>query len=485
MPGQSRISTGGTDGGTPASGMIPSGGRSPAGVPRTSSAPRSARHGSRRGAPVTGVSLRVLARRFPRFTFGTRQMRDGVSFEAVRHDRDEPGVYAVITDDLTEMREALLEDQGSPQLALTRVPTIVRRVPVPSLPPWTGRGPPRSSRAARCWCEAPGAHPPTPVPRAARPPGGTACGPPSPVPGRPPPSSQTREILATYFAGFQVIPGPGTGRKLRGPRLRQRGEDPVPTTSSDERTAPVHDPAPVADFTKPSETRIFNAMSGGKDNFAPDREAADAIEAMFPGMSALVRQHREFARRAAGWLHGEGVHQFLDVGCGLPLPPTVGQAVPCARVAYVDSDPVAVTHLRALAARDGVAVVAGDAADPGRVLAAPELAGVINLDEPVGVLLAGRPVGDEPGGRQERRTGATRTRWCQDQPSRSPVSVTAIRRPGMRRRKRTGRWRAGRSAPTRGRRSRVLRRRRGCVWRSAVSATCGHGGSPCPWLSGP
>jgi hypothetical protein len=59
-----------------------------------------------------GISLGVLAARFPRFRFGTRRMRDHVAFEAVRQDRDEPGVYAVITSDLGEMRRALLEDQA-------------------------------------------------------------------------------------------------------------------------------------------------------------------------------------------------------------------------------------------------------------------------------------------------------------------------------------------------------------------------------------
>jgi hypothetical protein len=55
----------------------------------------------------------MLAARFPGFAFGTRRMRDGVSFEAVRiRDRDAPGVSVVITDDAGEMRRALLEDEG-------------------------------------------------------------------------------------------------------------------------------------------------------------------------------------------------------------------------------------------------------------------------------------------------------------------------------------------------------------------------------------
>ena len=47
-----------------------------------------------------------------------------------------------------------------------------------------------------------------------------------------------------------------------------------------------------------------------------------------------------------------GIAQFLDLGAGLPTHPAVHEAVrevnPVARVAYVDFDPVAVVHSRAL-----------------------------------------------------------------------------------------------------------------------------------------
>lgn len=151
----------------------------------------------------------------------------------------------------------------------------------------------------------------------------------------------------------------------------------------------MHDPGPIADFTRPSGVRVYNYLLNGKDNFAPDREAAERLEQLYPGVSKLVRQHREFARRAARWLYGKGVSQFLDIGCGLPSPPTVAQVAPCARVAFVDADPVALAHLRALAGGDGIAVVGGDGSRPDEVLAAPELAEVIDLGQPAGVLLAG------------------------------------------------------------------------------------------------
>ena len=60
-----------------------------------------------------GISLRMLAARFPQFAFGTRRMHKGVSFEAVRQPLDAPGTSVIITDDLGEMRRALLEDQAA------------------------------------------------------------------------------------------------------------------------------------------------------------------------------------------------------------------------------------------------------------------------------------------------------------------------------------------------------------------------------------
>jgi hypothetical protein len=59
-----------------------------------------------------GVSLRMLAARFPSFTFGTRRMHNHVSFEAVRCDKDTPGVVVVITKDMGELRQVLLEDEN-------------------------------------------------------------------------------------------------------------------------------------------------------------------------------------------------------------------------------------------------------------------------------------------------------------------------------------------------------------------------------------
>ena len=57
-------------------------------------------------------------------------------------------------------------------------------------------------------------------------------------------------------------------------------------------------------------------------------------------------------------------------------------------MAYVDSDPVVVSHARALLHRPGVTSLAGDLADPDAILADPDLLHLIDVAEPVAVILA-------------------------------------------------------------------------------------------------
>ncbi|RJL35542.1 SAM-dependent methyltransferase [Bailinhaonella thermotolerans] len=105
-----------------------------------------------------------------------------------------------------------------------------------------------------------------------------------------------------------------------------------------------------------------------------------------------ARDNRAFLGAAVRHLAGLGVRQFLDIGTGLPTQENVHQvaqrADPAARVVYVDNDTVVVSHARALlAATPGTVAIKGDLREPGRILADPELRGLIDLDRPVAVLL--------------------------------------------------------------------------------------------------
>lgn len=140
--------------------------------------------------------------------------------------------------------------------------------------------------------------------------------------------------------------------------------------------------------------RIQNFLMGGYDNTAADREVAQALAAEHPVLSVLNRQNRRFVERTVRQLAGDGIRQFLDLGCGLPLTvdgkrwPMVHEAAGTgARVAYVDCDPMAVLHTSAAAAGSGnVTVIEANLADPDSELigeAMQEMAG-----EPVAVILA-------------------------------------------------------------------------------------------------
>jgi hypothetical protein len=133
---------------------------------------------------------------------------------------------------------------------------------------------------------------------------------------------------------------------------------------------------PEFDPRTPSIARVYDYLLGGRDNFAADREVGDRLLDVFPPAADIVPENRQFLARAVTWVANQGVGQFIDLGCGLPTTPNThetAQAVAAdARVAYVDNDPVAVSHLRALVAKGspGVAVVDGDAGDPDAILGA-------------------------------------------------------------------------------------------------------------------
>ena len=79
-----------------------------------------------------------------------------------------------------------------------------------------------------------------------------------------------------------------------------------------------------------------------------------------------ARANRVFLTAAVRYVARRGIGQYVDIGAGLPTSPNVHESaravVPAARVAYVDNDPVAVTHARALLATDdSVIVINGDA----------------------------------------------------------------------------------------------------------------------------
>ena len=149
---------------------------------------------------------------------------------------------------------------------------------------------------------------------------------------------------------------------------------------------------PDVDTSKPSVARVYDAILGGKDNFAADREvAAEAVNAMGDGGSG-ARLNRAALGRAVRFMAGQGVAQFLDLGSGLPTVQNtheIAQAAdPAAQVVYVDNDPSAYLHARALLADDAsTTVVLADIREPDTLLAMPGVTRFIDFSRPVGLIL--------------------------------------------------------------------------------------------------
>ncbi|MDT4985985.1 MAG: hypothetical protein QOI74_79 [Micromonosporaceae bacterium] len=161
------------------------------------------------------------------------------------------------------------------------------------------------------------------------------------------------------------------------------------------------------DLERPSAARVYDYWLGGSHNYAADREMARQIARLMPDVPRFARANRSFLRRAVEYLVAAGVRQFLDIGSGIPTAGNVHEiaqrVAPETRVAYVDIDPIAIAHSRAiLAGNDRVAVVANDLRAPERILSDPGLRRVLDLNRPVAILMVSLlhfvPDTDDPAG---------------------------------------------------------------------------------------
>ncbi|MFE5486013.1 SAM-dependent methyltransferase [Streptomyces sp. NPDC056527] len=149
---------------------------------------------------------------------------------------------------------------------------------------------------------------------------------------------------------------------------------------------------PGIDISVPSVSRMYDFYLGGSHNFEVDREAARKAMEFMPGLPKIMQANRAFMRRAVRFAVDSGVTQFLDIGSGIPTFGNVHEvaqaASPDASVVYVDHDPVAVAHSRAvLEGQDRAAVVAADLRKPLEILHSPEVRQLLDMDKPVALLL--------------------------------------------------------------------------------------------------
>lgn len=156
----------------------------------------------------------------------------------------------------------------------------------------------------------------------------------------------------------------------------------------------IEDWAPLGiDPTVPSVARVYDYMIGGKNNFAVDRAVAELAYQMAPATRNTGYVGRAFLRRVVRYLARDaGIHQFLDLGSGLPTQGNVHEVAhetdPTIRVVYVDNDPMALAHGRALLADSGTTIVVnGDIRRPAEILADWEVTAHLNFSQPIGILM--------------------------------------------------------------------------------------------------
>ena len=149
---------------------------------------------------------------------------------------------------------------------------------------------------------------------------------------------------------------------------------------------------PEVDTTRANTARVYDYWLGGTHNFLPDQDLARAIVAVNPYMRETVRANRAFLRRAVRFLAAQGITQFLDIGSGIPTQGNVHevaqQASPGARVVYVDTDPVAIAHSKAiLAGNPDAAIIDADLREPEKILAHDVTRQLLDLSQPTALLL--------------------------------------------------------------------------------------------------
>jgi hypothetical protein len=159
----------------------------------------------------------------------------------------------------------------------------------------------------------------------------------------------------------------------------------------------MDDPVPPegVDLERPIVARVYDWYLGGTANWAVDRRFGEQVLAAFPLLRPIAVANRLFLHRVVRHLVRLGIRQFVDIGSGVPTMGNTHQAAeevaPDSAVVYVDYEPVAVAHSRQLLERYGDparhAAVNADLRDPDRLWQRVAETGVIDLNEPIALLV--------------------------------------------------------------------------------------------------
>ncbi|WP_194838546.1 SAM-dependent methyltransferase [Nocardia sp. XZ_19_369] len=153
---------------------------------------------------------------------------------------------------------------------------------------------------------------------------------------------------------------------------------------------------PVIRTDIPQSARMWDFWRGGKDNYEIDRTVGEHSRLIYPYIETIAVQSREFLIRVVSYLAGEaGVHQFIDIGAGLPSSDNTHEVAqrlrPESKIIWVDNDPMVLAHARALlsstTSKGATVCCDADFHHPEQILAGAR--DVLNFNEPIAVLFMG------------------------------------------------------------------------------------------------
>ncbi|WP_327286875.1 SAM-dependent methyltransferase [Streptomyces sp. NBC_01198] len=145
----------------------------------------------------------------------------------------------------------------------------------------------------------------------------------------------------------------------------------------------------------PHSARMYDYYLGGRTNYRPDREAANEVATIFPGIFLSAVENRDFMHRATRVLaRSHGIRQWLDIGSGIPTSPNLHEVAQSiaddARVVYIDHDPIVLNYARALlrsTPAGRTAYVQADVTQPDSILSDQTVTATLDLSRPVALSL--------------------------------------------------------------------------------------------------